>query len=140
MHSPSICGKIASGETFTNRETEQKRLSNNIASCINSVLISPRRWEKSSLVARVGQAIEKRDMFVRFCFLYLFNVRSEQEFFVQLTREILRVSFSEWGEAIKSAKRLFKRITPKFSVGIDPVNDFSVTFDWEEVENPQTKF
>lgn len=134
MHSPFIYGKIASGETFTNRESEQKRLSNNIASRINSILISPRRWGKSSLVTRVGQAIEKSDTTVRFCFLDLFNVRSEQEFYVQLTREVLRVSFSKWEERIESAKRLFKRITPKFSVGIDPVNDFSVTFDWEEVE------
>jgi uncharacterized protein len=134
MQSPFIYGKIAVGGTFTDRENEQKRLIKNIGSHINSILISPRRWGKSSLVARVGQTIEQKNTSMRFCFLDLFNVRSEQEFYIQLTREILRVSFSKWEERIESAKRLFKRITPKFSVGTDPVNDFSVSFDWEEVQ------
>ncbi|HEV8537999.1 MAG TPA: hypothetical protein VGR15_03655 [Bacteroidota bacterium] len=30
-------------------------------------------------------------------------------------------------------KRFFKHITPKFTVGIDPMKDFVVSFDWEEV-------
>ncbi len=94
MNSPFIYGKIASGATFTDRETEQKRLSDDIASHINSILISPRRWGKSSLVAKVGQTLRQRSPSLRFCFLDLFNVRSEQEFYAQLTKEVLRVSFS----------------------------------------------
>lgn len=35
---------------------------------------------------------------------------------------------------IHSAKNFFKQITPKFNVGIDPINDFSVSLDWEEVK------
>ena len=135
MHSPFIYGKIVTGKTFTDREDEQKRLSDNVAAHINSVLISPRRWGKSSLVARVGQTLQQRDQSVRFCFLDLFNVRSEQEFYAQLAKEVLRVSFSKWEERIEGAKRFFKRITPKFSVGVDPLNDFSVSFDWDEVRN-----
>lgn len=134
MNSPFIYGKIVSGATFTDRETEQKRLSDNIASHINSILISPRRWGKSSLVARVGQSLQKRDASVRFCFLDLFNIRSEEEFYAQLVREVLRVSYSKWDELISGVKRFFKHVTPKFNVGIDPINDFSVSFDWEEVK------
>ncbi|MDI6803444.1 MAG: hypothetical protein QME58_06315 [Bacteroidota bacterium] len=40
MRNPFIYGKIAVGETFTNRESEQKRLFDNIGSHINSILIS----------------------------------------------------------------------------------------------------
>jgi hypothetical protein len=134
VKSPFIYGKIASGETFTDREAEQKRLSDNITSHINSVVISPRRWGKSSLVARVGQTLQKKDSTMRFCFLDLFNLRSEEEFYTQLTKEVLRVSFSKWKERVESARRFFRRITPKFSIGIDPVNDFSVSFDWEEAK------
>lgn len=134
MNNPFIYGKIASGEAFTDRESEQKRLLDNIASGINSVLISPRRWGKSSLVAQVGETLQKNASGLRFCFLDLFNVRSEQEFYSQLTKEVLRVSFSKWKERIESAKYFFKQITPKFSVGIDPSNDFSVSLNWEEVK------
>lgn len=134
MNSPFIYGKIASGDTFTDRESEQKRLSDNIESYINCILISPRRWGKSSLVLKVGQALEKKNKSVRFCFLDLFNVRTEQEFYAQYAKEILRVSYSKWEERVESAKRFFKQIIPKFNMGIDPVNDFSISFDWEEVK------
>ncbi|MBU2447335.1 MAG: hypothetical protein KJ666_17420 [Bacteroidetes bacterium] len=133
MNSPFIYGKIASGEAFTDRKPEQKRLSDNIASGINSILISPRRWGKSSLVARVGQTLQRNTPGVRFCFLDLFNVRNEQEFYSHLTKEVMRVSFPKWKERIESAKHFFKQITPKFSVGIDPGSDFSVSLNWEEV-------
>ena len=61
-------------------------------------------------------------------------MRSEQEFYTQFAREVLRVSFSKWEERVESAKRFFKQIAPKFNMGIDPVNDFSISFDWEEVK------
>ncbi len=134
MKNPFIYGKIASGESFTDRETEQKRLSDNINSGINSILISPRRWGKSSLVSQVANNLKNKNSELIFCFIDLFNVRSEQEFYTYLAKEILRVSFSKWKERIESAKTFFKQITPKFSVGIDPDNDFSLSFDWEEVK------
>ncbi|MFZ1978450.1 MAG: hypothetical protein WAV76_10895 [Bacteroidota bacterium] len=134
MNSPFIYGKIASGETFTDRESEQKRLSDNIASHVSTILISPRRWGKSSLVMKVGKTLQEENKSLRFCFLDLFNVRSEQEFYTQFAREVLRVSFSKWEERVESAKRFFKQIAPKFNMGIDPINDFSISFDWEEVK------
>ena len=133
MHSPFMYGKVVAGETFIDREDEQRRLSENVASHINSILISPRRWGKSSLVARVGQTLQQRTPALRFCFLDLFNVRSEEEFYAQLAKEVLCVSFSKWEERVEGAKRFFKRLTPTFNIGIDPLNDFSVSFDWDEV-------
>jgi uncharacterized protein len=138
MKSPFVYGKIASGDKFTDRENEAKKLSDNIVSHINTVLISPRRWGKSSLVARVAEALEKTNDEVRFCFIDLFNVRTEQEFYTQFAREVLRVSFSRWQERLESAKSLFKQIKPKFTVGADPNVDFSIGFDWEEIrKTPQ---
>ncbi len=134
MKSPFLYGKIASGETFTDRENEQERLAHNITSHLNTILISPRRWGKSSLVAKVGQQLEVKRKDVRFCFLDLFNVRSEREFYEYFVREILRVSSSRWEERMESAKRFLKRIAPKFNIGIDPQQDFSVSFDWEDVK------
>ena len=133
MHSPFMFGKVVAGENFIDREDEQKRLSDNVSSHINSILISPRRWGKSSLVSRVAVALRQRSPKVRFCFLDLFNVRSEEDFYAQLAKEVLRVSFSKWQERIDSAKRFFQHLTPKFTFGVDPLHDFSISFDWEEV-------
>lgn len=138
MKSPFIYGKIATGDTFTDRETEQARLSHNFISHLNTILISPRRWGKSSLVAKTGSSLERTKKGIRFCYLDLFNVRSEQEFYDYFVQQILRTSSSRWEEQMESAKRLLKRITPKFSFGIDPDHDFSISFDWEEVKrNPE---
>lgn len=138
MKSPFVYGKVATGEKFTDREDEQKKLSDYIASQINSVLISPRRWGKSSLVAKVGETLQEKDKTLRFCFIDLFNVRTEQEFYTHFARDVLRVSFSKWQERIESAKTLFKQIKPKFTVGADPNVDYSITFDWDELrKTPQ---
>ncbi len=134
MKSPFMYGKIVSGETFTDRETEQRRLSRNFTSHLNTVLISPRRWGKSSLVAKIGSSLERKRKNIRFCYLDLFNVRSEQEFYDYFVQQILRTSSSRWEDQMESAKRLLKRIAPKFSFGIDPQQDFSVSFDWEDVK------
>lgn len=44
---------LATGERFCNRTQERERLANNIALCKQTVLISPRRYGKSSLANRV---------------------------------------------------------------------------------------
>lgn len=134
MNNPFVFGKIVSDEYFIDREEEQKRLRNNLLGGINSVLISPRRWGKSSLVAKVARSIEKRNKKIKFCFLDLFNVRSEEEFYTQLARELLRISATKWEEQIDNAKKFFRTITPSFKLGVDPDSDLSLSFDWKELK------
>lgn len=134
MKNPFIYGKIATGESFTDREEEQKQLLANFSSGINTIIISPRRWGKSSLVAVIAESYQRKNNTTRFCFLDLFNVRSELEFYTYFTREILKISFTRWEEMINSAKTFFKQITPKFNLGIDPNSDFTVSLDWNEIK------
>ncbi len=134
MNNPFIFGKIVTGDKFIDREDEQARLINNFKAGINSVLISPRRWGKSSLVSKAAKRLERQDKSVKFCFLDLFNIRTEEEFYTEFAKELLRISSSKLEERIESAKRFLKHITPKFQIGIDPSADFSINFDWEEVK------
>uniref|UniRef100_A0A832G7I3 AAA-ATPase-like domain-containing protein n=1 Tax=Ignavibacterium album TaxID=591197 RepID=A0A832G7I3_9BACT len=134
MKNPFIYGKIASGESFTDREEEQKQLIANFTSGINTIIISPRRWGKSSLVNVAAGYFQKKNPETRFCFIDLFNVRSEEDFYSYFTKNILKISFTKWEEMINSAKTFFKQISPKFNFGIDPMNDFSVSLDWNEVK------
>ena len=50
METPFIFGKIATDKNFTDREMETSSLVQNFTSLINTIIISPRRWGKSSLV------------------------------------------------------------------------------------------
>lgn len=49
---PFVFGKSVEGDYFTDREEETRRLEANLTHGINTVLISPRRWGKTSLVKR----------------------------------------------------------------------------------------
>ncbi|MBK7175527.1 MAG: hypothetical protein IPH84_20445 [Bacteroidales bacterium] len=80
MENPFIFGKIISGDLFLDRDIEQERLQRNIRSGINSMLVSPRRWGKSSLVRQVDEKNQQEDSSVRFCFIDMFNIRKEEDF------------------------------------------------------------
>lgn len=138
MDLPFKYGKIVDDDFFVNRTEEINYIKRNIESKINFTLISPRRWGKSSLVSKIARDLSKENKEIRFCFIDLFNTRSEQEFYDYFATEVLKASFSKWDERIENAKTFFKQILPKFSFGLDPNEQFSVTFDWESIaKNPQ---
>ena len=137
MENPFIFGKVITGDDFLDREKEQERLQRNIHSGINTMLVSPRRWGKSSLVRRVAEKMKDEDPSVRCCFIDMFNIRKEEDFYAQLVTAILRAGSDRWEKWMEDAKQFLKGMIPRFSIGSDPMNDFSVSLDWKEVKkNP----
>lgn len=131
---PFMFGKIASGPDFTNREKETTQLLQNFHVGINTILISPRRWGKSSLVKKVTEHPRNKDKNIRYCFIDLFNIRTEQEFYEAYVKELIKVTSTKWEERVEQAKKLFKKIIPQFTVGLNPDNDFSIGLDWKEIK------
>ncbi|MEI6435334.1 MAG: hypothetical protein WCP32_10860 [Bacteroidota bacterium] len=138
MENPFVFGKIISGAHFLDREKEQQRLRRNILTGINSMLVSPRRWGKSSLVRQVAEKFQQDDSSVRFCFIDMFNIRKEEDFYSHFVTAILKTGSDRWEKWMEDAKLFLKGLIPKFSMGSDPMNDFSVSLDWKEVKkNPE---
>ena len=131
---PFMFGKIASGPDFTNREKETTQLLQNFHVGINTILISPRRWGKSSLVKKVTEHPRNKSKNIRYCFIDLFNIRTEQEFYEAYVKELIKVTSSKWEERVSQAKKLFKKIIPQFTIGLNPDNEFSVGLDWKEIK------
>ena len=50
------------GADFTDRKEETARLVSNFKPLANTILISPRRWGKSSLVAKAASVAEQRTL------------------------------------------------------------------------------
>ena len=137
METPFIFGKIATEKNFTDREKETADLVQNFTSLINTIIISPRRWGKSSLVNKAAKLAMARDSNLRICHIDLFNVRSEEHFYSLLAQKVIAATSTKWEEAIESAKSFFSRLVPKISIGTDPTNEVSIDFDWEEIKrNP----
>lgn len=137
MDTPFIFGKIATNENFTDREQETDSLIQNFKSLINTIIISPRRWGKSSLVNKAAQLAMAQDDKLRICHIDLFNVRNEEHFYSLLARKVIVATSSKLEEAIENAKTFFSHLIPKISIGTDPTNEISIDFDWEAVkQNP----
>ncbi|CAI9674346.1 ATP-binding protein [Elizabethkingia anophelis] len=132
--SPFVFGNLVNLQSFTNRENELKRLKNNLISGINTIIISPRRWGKSSLVEKTIMDINITDPDYKTVKIDLFSVNSEQEFLEKFAREVIKASSAKWEEWLKESKDIFKKLIPKFSIGIQPDSDFSISFDWEELK------
>lgn len=135
MEAPFIFGRIATDENFTDREKETEHLVNNFESLINTVIISPRRWGKSSLVHRAADIAMRADKNIRICTIDLFNVKTEEQFYTVLARKLIQGTSSRWEEAVENAKKFFSRLVPKISVGADPGSEISIDFDWEEMKS-----
>ena len=135
MEAPFIFGRIATDENFTDREKETEHLVNNFESLINTVIISPRRWGKSSLVHRAADIAIRADKNIRICTIDLFNVKTEEQFYTVLARNLIQGTSSRWEEAVENAKKFFSRLVPKISVGAGPGNEISIDFDWEEMKS-----
>ena len=132
--SPFKYGTTVSDYSFTNREAEVAKLKSNLLNGINTTIISPRRWGKSSLVEKVILDIQQNEPQVKILNIDLFSVSSEEEFLELFAKEVIKASSNKWEEWMNSGKEFFKTLIPKFSLGIDPTNDFSLSFDWQELK------
>ena len=135
METPFIFGKIATDKNFTDREMETSSLVQNFTSLINTIIISPRRWGKSSLVNKAAKLAMEQDSKLRICHIDLFNVRNEEHFYSLLAQKLITASSSKWEEAVENAKSFFSHLVPKISIGSDPTNEISIDFDWEDVKH-----
>ena len=132
--SPFIYGSTVSNQSFTDRENEIRKLTDNLLGGINTTIISPRRWGKTSLVEHVTDSIKSKHPKIKIAMIDLFTVNSEEEFMEKFAGEVLKASSSKWHEWVKNSKKIFKNIIPKIQVSVDPVNNFSISFDWKEIK------
>lgn len=134
METPFVFGKIASDKNFTDRKNETERLVANFTSSVNTILISPRRWGKSSLVAKAAESTLKKNKAVRFCFIDLNNVRSEEQFYQQLATRVLNASATKTRIVLENARKFLGKFIPSITISPDPGTELKLGLDWKEVK------
>lgn len=132
--SPFAFGHIVNLQAFTNREEDLEKLKKNLLSGINTIIISPRRWGKSSLVEKATAQISTENSEFMVVKMDLFSVNSEEEFLENFSKEIIKTSSTKLEEWIENSKKLFQYLVPRFKFKIQPDSDFSLSFDWKEAE------
>ena len=128
MDNPFVFGTATFDEWFTDRENDTKRLVVNFQNGINTLLISPRRWGKTSLVLKASNLASNKDLKV--VNIDIFSCRSEEDFYQLFAVEIIKQTSNKWEEWIQNVKQFLASLRPKISFGADPMNDFSIFLDF----------
>lgn len=124
---PFVFGVAASGDNFTDREHETARLLTNFRSGVNTVLISPRRWGKTSLVRKVCRLAQTDEL--KIVYLDIFSCRSDADFYDAFASAVLKQTSAKVEEWMENIRQFLSRISPKISLGADPAADFSLSLE-----------
>lgn len=132
MQSPFLFGKTVSADGFTNRINDIVRLKANFTNKINTIIISPRRWGKSSLVKKVAEEAKSKQLKV--VMIDMLRIRNEEDFYKAFAAAVIKVTSNKVNEWVELGKQFLKNVTPKISVGTDPMQELELSFDWKAVE------
>jgi uncharacterized protein len=126
MNNPFKYGELSAGSDFCNRKNELKRLHQAFTDGQNLVLISPRRWGKSSLV---DEAIIRYKGKLKCVKLDCFGMRSSEEFYAELLSQVLKSSNSKFQELANIAKKYLTAIVPYISYSTDSMEEIKISLN-----------
>lgn len=127
---PFVFGVRVNGDNFTDRKKETEHLRENFLHGVNTILISPRRMGKTSLVEKVCSMIDNQG--VKIARMDAFGCRSEADFVNAFATAVIKATSTRLEEWVANARTFFGRIVPKISIGQDPLNEFSVSLDFDK--------
>lgn len=125
MEKSFVYGIAVTDYNFTGRKEETRRLMANFEGGINSILISPRRWGKTSLVDHVHGQLKDSDIII--VQLDIFGCKTEYDFYNVLAVAVLKQTASKVQLWMDEARDFLVRLTPKIGIPIDPVSEISVS-------------
>lgn len=130
---PFVYGMSVEGEHFTDRELETKRLKLNFENGINSILISPRRMGKTSLVKKVMGMIE--DPRIKVVYMDIYKCRTEFDFYDKFASAIIQATASKIDAMVENAKKFITSFTPKLSFSPDLNAEFTLSLGLDKNRN-----
>lgn len=125
MDKAFIYGMSVEGKNFTDRELETKRLQLNFENGMNSILISPRRIGKTSLVKKVKSLTEGKERIV--VFMDIYKCRSEYEFYEKFASSVIQATSTKMDQMVRTAKEFIMSITPKITYSPDPGTEYTLS-------------
>ena len=120
-----VYGQSVMGENFTDREEETRRLKMNFTHGVNTILISPRRMGKTSLVKKVLS--ELNDDGIIPVFFDIYDCRDDYDFYNKFSSAVLKATSSSLDSLMRNISDFLGRVTPKISVSPDPSSDYSLS-------------
>lgn len=89
-------------ENFTDRVKETKRLILNFTNGLNTILISPRRMGKTSLVKKVIDTLDSPE--IKIVYMDAYDCRSEYDFYNKFAASVIKQTSSKVDQWLENAK------------------------------------
>lgn len=135
--SPFQFGTLATDDHFIDRVEDRALLKRLLSSHINTMLVSPRRWGKSSLVRKATTELCAEDKRLRVCHLDAFSISSEAEFYRAFASQVIACASTRTERWISDAKRFLTGVVPQVVIS-DQMTDF-MAFDLKFTPAEQDK-
>lgn len=120
-----VFGVSVSDYNFIGRQEEIRRLKMNFEEGINTILISPRRWGKTSLVRKVCEVVDREKVIP--VFVDIFKCKTEYEFYNALAEAVLKQTASKAELWMDNARDFIARLSPKVSFSPEPNSEFALS-------------
>ncbi|MBR3455750.1 MAG: ATP-binding protein [Bacteroidaceae bacterium] len=120
-----VFGVAVEDYNFTDREQETRLLRMNFESGVNTILVSPRRWGKTSLVKKVARMIDTERVMV--VYLDMFPCKTEYDFYNTLSAALLTQTASRKELWMENAREFVARLVPKISISPEPNSGISLS-------------
>lgn len=140
MKKPFIYGTAVAGDNFTDRVKEAKRLKLCFENGLNTILISPRRMGKTSLVNKVAD--ELTDEGIKIIRMDIYDCRSEYDFLNRFASTIMKHTAGKMDLVASTVREYLGRLVPTIRYSLDPMQEFSLslgitpeTYSPEEILN-----
>lgn len=109
-----VFGTFVDDYNFTGRTAEIARLKANFEEGVNTVLVSPRRWGKTSLVRKVCREADRSR--VAPVFVDVFACKSEYDFYNTLVAAVLRQTATRAELWMEGARDFLARLSPQMKI------------------------
>lgn len=120
-----VFGVSVSDYNFIGRKEEIRRLKMNFEEGINTILISPRRWGKTSLVRKVCEVVDRKKVIP--VFVDIFKCKTEYEFYNALAEAVLKQTASKAELWMDNARDFIARLSPKVSFSPELNSEFALS-------------
>ncbi len=125
MSKTFIYGKMVEGDNFTDRVKETRRLKANFEEGINTIVISPRRIGKSSLIKRVKDSID--NPMIKVVMMDIYDCRSEYDFLNRFAAVLMKEAAGRMERVLDTIQKFLVRVVPKVSYSPAPLMDYSIS-------------
>ena len=122
-----IFGTPVKGDNFTDREKETRRLHANFTHGVNTILISPRLWGKTSLVKKVIDSVHDEE--IKIVYMDVFACRNPEEFLARFAETIVRQTSSKSEEWLENINSFLHRFSPKLKLSTGSEVELTLSFE-----------